>query len=229
MPFGREVRILRGTPGGDASAEWCTIPGMTKLPGVEDVLAFWFGALDAQGHADAEHSARWFRKDPAFDRTCQDSFAPLHRAVASGECDGWLATAPGRLAFIVVLDQFSRNMFRDTGETFAHDPRALAVAREGIARGDDRTLPFDQRSFFYMPFMHAEDLPSQEQGVALFSRWRDELTGPDRTRVEGLLRYAEQHRDIVRRFGRFPHRNRLLGRESTAEETAFLAGPGSSF
>jgi uncharacterized protein (DUF924 family)/uncharacterized protein YciI len=213
---------------------WTTVVGSDATNPVrpaswKEVLTFWFGELDAEGQADAAHSQRWYRKDPAFDRLITDTFADLHAAVARGERDHWLASARGRLAVIIVLDQFSRNMFRDSAQSFAQDARAQAVVLEGLARGEDRRLAFAERSFFYMPLMHAEDRGLQERSVAAFSGWRDELASPARERVEGLLEYAVRHEAIVRRFGRFPHRNRVLGRASTPEELAFLQEPGSSF
>ena len=174
----------------------------------DDVLEFWFG----------QPPERWFRKDPVFDQEIRDRFGRVHDELALGEHDDWLATPRGRLAAVIVLDQFSRNMFRDTAGMFASDPRALEIALEGIARGDDRTLPEAQRSFLYMPLMHAEDREIQERSVALFG-----ALGGDGAK------YAEMHRDIVQRFGRFPHRNAILGRTSTPEEVEFLTQPGSSF
>jgi uncharacterized protein (DUF924 family) len=194
-----------------------------------DVLDLWFGELDADGRADKEHSQRWWRKDPDFDQLIRDRFGALHAAVSAGQRDHWLESADGRLAFVIVLDQFSRNMFRGQAQTFAGDSRALEAAREGVERGADRALAHDQRMFFYMPFMHSESPADQDRCVALFTAWRDELEGPLREGVEGLIKYAEQHRVIVARFGRFPHRNAVLGRESTPEEAEFLTQPGSSF
>ncbi len=203
---------------------------MTATQGeVEEVLRFWFGELDQEGRAGAEQKARWWRKDAAFDQLIRDRFGALHEAVSAGERDAWLASPRGRLAFIIVLDQFSRNMFRGSGRTHAGDARAVEVAREGVELGVDRQLAHDERGLFYMPFMHSESLADQDRCFELFSSWRDELRGPLRAQVAGLLTYAEKHRDIVRRFGRFPHRNALLGRESTPEEKEFLAQPGSSF
>jgi uncharacterized protein (DUF924 family)/uncharacterized protein YciI len=213
---------------------WTTVAGSAasnpiRTAGFEEVLAFWFGQLDPAGEADAAHTESWFRKDPAFDQVIRDRFGELHAAVARGERDHWLGSPRGRLAAIIVLDQLSRNMLRDTGACFAQDRRAQAIAIEGLAQGHDRQVAAAERAFFYMPFMHAEDRDLQERCVAAFAGWRDELSGPGRERVEGFLRYAEQHRDIVERFGRFPHRNHLLGRTSTPEELTFLQGPGSSF
>jgi uncharacterized protein (DUF924 family) len=196
---------------------------------VEAVLRFWFGELGPDGKADEEHSARWWRKDAAFDQLVRDRFGALHEAVSAGERDEWLSTPRGRLAFIIVLDQFSRNMFRGSAMTHAGDARAAEVARQGIERGVDRGLAHDERTFFYMPLMHSEELADQDRSVALFTGWRDELEEPARGRVSGMIGYAEKHRDIVRQFGRFPHRNALLGRASTPEELVFLEKPGSSF
>lgn len=195
----------------------------------EKVLSFWFGDLDAQGRADKEHSARWWKKDPAFDRSIVDEFGALHAEVARGDHDAWLESPRGRLAYIIVLDQFSRNMFRGTGQSFAFDPRAVEVVLEGVERGMDRELCHAERSFFYMPLMHSEKLAHQDRCAELFERWRDETSPAMREGVSYSLDYAEKHRAIVRRFGRFPHRNALLGRESTPEELEFLKQPGSSF
>jgi uncharacterized protein (DUF924 family) len=188
----------------------------------EDVLGFWFGPLDAQGRADEEHVRRWWRKDPAFDAEVRARFGALHQAVVRGERDQWLATPRGRLAFIIVLDQFSRNMFRDSARAFGADGRAREVAVEGIAGGMDRTLTRQERQFFYMPLMHSERLDDQDRCVELFA-------SANQDGEAGTLRFAEQHREIIRRFGRFPHRNMILNRTSTGEELDFLRKPGSSF
>lgn len=181
--------------------------GPSALATAEDVLAFWF--------ADP---TRWWKKDLAFDSEIRERFLALHEAIDRGEHDDWLEMARGALAYVVVLDQFSRNMFRGTAQSFASDVRARAAARRAVDRGDDRTLSDDERSFLYMPFMHSEDLADQDRGCALFATFRTDQ-----------LRYAEAHRDIIRRFGRFPHRNAVLGRTSTPAEEEFLKQPGSSF
>jgi uncharacterized protein (DUF924 family) len=195
----------------------------------QEILSFWFGELDSLGRADGAHAGRWWKKDPAFDEALRERFGATHEAAARGERDHWLESPRGRLALIIVLDQLSRNMFRGTARMFACDARALAAATEGVRRGVDKDLFYDGRSFFYMPFMHSEDIEVQEQCVRLFEAWRGELDGDLQERVAWNLRFAEQHRDIVRRFGRFPHRNALLGRASTEEELEFLKQPGSSF
>jgi uncharacterized protein (DUF924 family) len=196
---------------------------------IDDVLDFWFGELDADGCADSEHSARWWKKDEAVDQEIRRRFGELHRAVGARELDGWLAEPRGRLAQVIVLDQFSRNMFRGTPDSFASDARALEVALEGIDRGEHQALPRDQRFFLYMPLMHSEELAMQDRMVALFTELRDQAPPALREKSAGFVKYGEMHRDIIRRFGRFPHRNAILDRASTPEEVAFLAQPGSSF
>lgn len=196
--------------------------------GFEQVLEFWFGELK-DGRADDAHSERWFTKNPDFDRLLADRFEALHGRIMSGEHDAWLETPRGRLAYIIVLDQFSRNMFRDTPRMYASDERALHAALEGIERGMDRDLELHEQMFFYMPLMHSESLDVQNQCVELFQRLHDEAPPPLKERVADSLKYAEMHRDIVQRFGRFPHRNAILDRTSTDEEQHFLTQPNSAF
>ena len=195
----------------------------------ETVLSFWFGELDAHGRADKLHQERWWSKDPHFDSEIQRRFAALHAAALGGELQAWLDAPRSRLAYIVVLDQFSRNMFRDSARMFAADDLALATSRQGIERGHDRSLRLHERVMFYMPFMHSEQLADQERCIALFQALAQESSDLGRSLMLSHVGFAERHRDIVRKFGRFPHRNGLLGRPSTPEELEFLAGPGSSF
>lgn len=194
-----------------------------------EVLAFWFGTLDADGLAAEEMAKRWWRKDPALDDQIRQRFGELHRQLRAEVPASWRRSAPGRLAALIVLDQFSRNMFRDTAEMFAADAQALALAQEGIELGMDGTLPTHPRSFCYLPLMHAEDLAVQNRCVELFSHLCDELEGTAQERIRNNVKFAEMHRDIVARFGRFPHRNAILGRASTPAELEFLTQPGSSF
>lgn len=201
----------------------------TEDPSPARVLDFWLGVLDASGCAAPDVAKRWWTKNAAFDHEIRERFGPEHAAIVAGEREAWLATPRGRLAYVIVLDQFSRNMFRDTAGAFAHDAQALRAALDGIERGDDAALAFDERSFLYMPLMHSEDPRQQDRSVELFTRWRDSLSGDRRARLDASLEYARRHRDIVARFGRFPHRNRALGRTSTPEETEFLKQPGSGF
>lgn len=195
----------------------------------EQVLEFWFGELDASGRAKPEVAKRWFQGGPAFDRAVRDQFLSVHAAVAAGGHEDWLTTPRGRLALVIVLDQFSRNMFRGTPASFARDGRALELSFDGIARGDDKKLRTDERTFLYMPLMHSEKLAVQERCVDLFATFGDSLAEDARDAVTRNLDYAVRHRDIIRRFGRFPHRNAILGRASTPEEAEFLKQPGSSF
>lgn len=199
------------------------------LPTVDDVLSFWFGELDDEGFAAADVSARWWRKDADFDREVREGYCGLIDALTAGEGEAWRETARGCLAYVIVLDQLTRNAFRGTGRMYAADQRAHAATVGAIETGLDRQLPAAMRVFLYMPLMHCEEVASQHRCVEVFEALTAELSGAARERVAGNVGYAEQHRDIVARFGRFPHRNSLLGRESTAEEVAFLEEPGSSF
>ncbi|MGA9867850.1 MAG: DUF924 family protein [Acetobacteraceae bacterium] len=182
------------------------------------VLEFWFGD-DPTLFREA-----WFRADPAFDATCRARFGAVLEAAGTAALDGWAATPRGTLALVIVLDQFSRNIHRGTPDAFAADPRALALAHAAVARGDDRHLRPLERSFLYLPFEHAESLADQDISVRLFETLRGTYDSADRA-----IDYAERHRDVIRRFGRFPHRNAILGRESTPEELAYLADPDSGF
>lgn len=176
----------------------------------QDVLNFWFKEISA--------SAR-FKKDENFDNEIRRRFLEVYRDVVAGKTAGWRDTAEGRLSEIIVLDQFSRNMFRDKAEAFAADHLALKLAQEAVATGDDQKLPLEQRTFIYMPYMHSEDKTVHEEAVKLFSQ----------KGLEDALKYEVMHKNIIDRFGRYPHRNKILGRESTAEEIEFLKGPNSSF
>jgi uncharacterized protein (DUF924 family) len=195
----------------------------------EDILSFWFGELDSLGRAAKACQDRWWSKDPALDTQIRQQFGPTHAALLRGELNSWLEDPRTRLAYIVVLDQFSRNMFRDSAAAFANDPLALLAAVTGIDAGMHRQLQLDERGIFYMPLMHSEELAIQERCVALFLELANEVTGSARASMLSRVGFAERHRDIVRKFGRFPHRNAVLGRKSTPEELEFLEGPGSSF
>ncbi|NUO53370.1 MAG: DUF924 domain-containing protein [Polyangiaceae bacterium] len=198
-------------------------------PSSEDVLLFWFGELDEHGLATKDATTKWFMKNPAFDEEVRSRFGDLHAAIARGEKESWLDDPRGRLAYVVVLDQLSRNMFRGDKQMFAADERALAAAAAGVEKGHDHPLACAERIFLYMPFMHSESLDAQDRCVELFRTFADGLSGAAKNQVLNNVDYAVRHRDIVARFGRFPHRNELLGRSSTDEEAAFLKEPGSSF
>ena len=181
------------------------------------VLDFWFGP--ERGKARAE----WFRKDDAFDEEIRGRFGELHERAARRELDAWRGERESMLALVVVLDQFSRNLHRADARAFAQDAYARECAREALARGDDaRSLPVE-RMFLYLPFEHSEDVADQERCVELMRT----LDAFEETR--GISDWAERHAAIIRRFGRFPHRNAALGRASTPEEIEFLKQPGSGF
>lgn len=194
----------------------------------EAVLGFWFGPLDAQGLPDEARMRRWFSGGDV-DAEIRRRFGSLHARAAEGACDGWTASPRGTLALIVVLDQFSRNLHRGTPAMYANDARAVALAEDLVAAGRDRALRPVERLFVYMPFMHAEAVVPQERCVGLLTGLVDESAGRLRDALSENLRFALLHRDIVVRFGRFPHRNAILGRDSTPEEVAFLKGPDSRF
>jgi len=185
-------------------------------PLATDILDFWFGDR-------TEARDEWFRKDPAFDAAIRDRFGAAVDAALGGAYAGWTATPHGTLALVLLLDQFTRNIYRDTPRMFAGDARALAIATAAAARGEDRALSPHERWFLYLPFEHAEDPVAQAQSLALFTRLAAE------TGNEAPLAWAKKHEEVIRRFGRYPHRNAILGRASTPEEIAFLAEPGSRF
>ena len=175
---------------------------MQGLATSDDVLAFWRNA----------GPEKWFSKDEAFDQVCRDRFMPAYEAAARGDLNEWELTPEGALAVILLLDQFPRNMFRGQRETYKTDPVALMVADRAIERGFDHKVEPELRRFFYLPFMHSESLRHQERSVAL-----NEALGE-----EDSIKWARHHHDIIARFGRFPHRNVILGRETTPEEETFL-------
>ena len=174
------------------------------------VLLFWFTELTPQKH---------FAKDTELDATIRTRFGLTLKAAARCELFTWRATPEGRLAEILVLDQFSRNVYRDTASAFAQDALALALAQELVASGQDCSLPTTQRVFAYMPYMHSESAVIHEQALTLFAQ----------PGMENNLDFERRHKAIIDRFGRYPHRNAILGRTSTPEELAFLNEPGSSF
>ena len=186
------------------------------------VLDFWFGAPGTPQHGQAR--PEWFVKKPAFDEEIRQRFAPLIDEACTGQLRDWMDAPAPALARILLLDQFTRNVWRDTPRAFAGDALALEAARRLVSTGEDEALPPLQRAFVYMPFEHAEDPAMQDEAVRLFTQLASREPG-----FESMLDYAIRHRDVIERFGRFPHRNAILGRASTAEEIAFLKQPGSSF
>ena len=179
---------------------------MTDRPTPAEVVTFWRDA----------GPKRWFSKDSAFDDDIRQRFLGQHEDAAAGKLSGWETTAEGALALLILLDQFPRNMFRGQARAFATDPLARAIAAGALVRGFDAQAPDGMRGFFYLPFEHSENLADQERAVAFYKAVGD---------ADGL-KWAEIHADIIRRFGRFPHRNAALGRASTQEEQAFLDAGG---
>jgi uncharacterized protein (DUF924 family) len=204
-------------------------PAPAPDPRIEEVLAFWFGRATSDARVLASQGARWFARDAEFDSAIRERFMPLRTEAVSGRLDAWLGTPRGRLALILLVDQFSRNLFRGDARAFEHDALARRWSHDGIRTGDDRALRPIERVFFYLPLEHAESLVDQQRAVQLFANLRDEAPAALLGDFAGFLDYARRHHDVIARFGRFPHRNGALGRESTAEEIAFLAQPGSSF
>ena len=177
---------------------------------IEEVLKFWFDDLSPDD---------WFKSDEAVDGHIRERFQELHETLREQVPETWRNSARGCLAAVIVLDQFSRNMYRGASRAFASDGAALSLAKEALARGFDRELSMDERKFLYMPFEHSENPAEQERSIELFSTLESELD----------LDYARRHKEIIDRFGRFPHRNAVLGRISTPEEIEFIKEPGSSF
>lgn len=186
-----------------------------------EVLDFWFGPADTPEYGRPRDA--WFQKSEAFDETIRLRFFDLYLQAADGHLDAWRAAPDSLLALILVLDQFSRNLFRGSPRAFAMDSQALAAAQHALVQGYDRLLAPVQRWFVYLPFEHAEDLAMQRRSVALFEGLRDDPASA------GTIDYARRHFEIIARFGRFPHRNAVLGRVSTPEEIEFLRQPGSGF
>jgi uncharacterized protein (DUF924 family) len=185
------------------------------------VFDFWFAGTDAQRR-------EWFQKDDAFDREIERRFGDEIAQALEGGLRHWDAEGPqSALARILLLDQFCRNVHRGTPLAFAGDHLALQAALDMIEAGDDQLLPPLQRAFVYLPLEHAEDMAMQEQAVALFTRLAE--TGAGNLGLAGMLDFAKRHREVIRRFGRFPHRNAILDRPSTPAELAFLEQPGSGF
>ena len=186
-----------------------------------EVLQFWFGWPDAPDYGQYRKS--WFVKDASFDALIRERFLATWESAASGRLDAWAAAPRSALALVVVLDQLPRNLFRGEARAFSTDASALKVAQAIVDAGQDRVFLPVERGFVYLPFEHAEDLAMQQRSLQLFAGLAHEPAGRD------MADYARRHHDVIARFGRFPHRNAMLGRPSTADELAYLAEPGSGF
>lgn len=195
----------------------------------DEVILEWFGELHPDGTASPEKVRRWFIKDPAFDALLRQRFGALVEQALNGQLADWADSARGRLALILLLDQFTRNIYRDSPNMYAGDQAAVELAKAGINNGQADELAAQMRCFVYMPLMHSEQLADQEQCVACFAHLKEHCPQALRDGLANNHKYAIAHRDIVAQFGRFPHRNSILGRDSSPQELEFLKQPGSSF
>lgn len=199
------------------------------MDGIDTILEFWFGTNSNDAAVVGERSFLWWSKDPEVDREIRERFEPLVLAAASGGLDAWRASIRGRLALILLTDQFPRNIYRGTPQAFRFDDAARQLCLESIQTRAERGLRFIHRVFFYLPLEHSEDLDHQGRGVGLFEELVAEVPRELAPAFREFLEFARKHRAVIERFGRFPHRNAILGRESTREEIEFLKQPGSSF
>jgi len=199
---------------------------MTDERLIGEILDFWFGELDHAGMAAPELHRRWFQAGDEDDEEIRRRFGAAVEAALAGDLDHWAESATGLVALVILLDQFTRNIFRGTPRAFAGDDKALARARAAVNRGADTVMPAIHRVFLYIPYEHAEDLDTQEAGIARFDSLLETGDPSARETLTDFRRYCVAHRDVIARFGRFPHRNRILGRDSTEDELAHLERHG---
>ena len=202
---------------------------MTVIETPENVLAFWFGDALSDPALASARMPFWFEANEDVDDHIRARFRGTLAAASSGKLTSWVETPHGALAQIIVLDQFPRNLFRGTPDAFRHDPQALAAARAALERFGFDSLHCVEQGFLAMPFQHCEDLPCQDEGVAWFERIVQSAPPQWREFVTGFLDYAKLHRDLIARFGRFPHRNGILGRAATPAEAEFLRDNDENF
>lgn len=195
----------------------------------EKILEFWFGVGAGSSPPSSERTRLWFGGEPWTDRMIGERFGPDLKRARRGDCDHWRETARGALALILILDQFARNIHRGSSLAYATDDRCQGFCLAGMELGQDRSLAVVERAFFYLPLEHAEDRELQRLSVQAFTNLLEQAPSELERMCRGFLDYAIRHREIVDRFGRFPHRNAVLGRPSTPEEEAFLLEPDSSF
>ncbi len=196
---------------------------------IDTILTYWFGANPEEAALAKGRAELWWSKNAEVDKEMRERFEGSLQLAAQGKLDPWLAEPHGRLALIILTDQFPRNIYRDSPLAFSFDAKALERSIEGIDLGVDRLLRPIESAFFYLPLEHSEQLEHQERSVRMFGNLVPRVAAEQKEIFEQYLNFAVLHRDIVARFGRFPHRNRILGRSSTAEELHFLSQPGSSF
>lgn len=195
----------------------------------EAILDYWFGAPGSAVEIAKRQSPLWFGKLPEKDREVSERFTPTFHAAIAGSLDDWAASPRERLALVIVLDQFPHHIHRDTPDAFAQDAKALALSLAALAAGEDKSLTLIERVFLYLPLEHAESMAMQDLSVAQYQQLVDEAGESERTLFANFLDYAHKHREVVLRFGRFPHRNAILDRLSSPDEIAFLEQPGSRF
>ncbi len=193
------------------------------------VLDYWFSGSDLDAPTLDSRMDRWFGSNPELDREITERFGELVCRASAGELDEWAGQPEGRLALIILLDQFRRNIYRGKPEAFARDRHALRLCIEGTMGGDHKHLTAEQRIFFFMPLQHAESLQIQEKSVSIYNALADSVSGTLRETFATCAHFAELHHDIIAEFGRFPHRNAVLGRENSSEEAAYLAEQVPSF
>lgn len=195
----------------------------------KELFDFWFGSSDDDAEVASSQAELWWGKSPETDDEIGARFGALASAAAGGVLDHWRGSPHGRLGLILLLDQMPRVIHRGSPEAFAQDEKAREVAIRGMASGGDRLLRPIERVFFYLPFEHSESLDDQQRSVELFTDLAESVPDEWRETFDGFVDYAERHREVIERFGRFPHRNEILGRESTPEEIEYLKQPDSGF
>lgn len=196
---------------------------------IEDILHFWFGAFPTPYTADASKTDMWFKNGAAYDSEIFINFGVDYDRAINGELDHWVDSYRGRLALIILLDQFSRHIHRGTAQAFSQDEKAQALCIDGIGAGDDARCHAVERSFFYLPLEHAEDIEKQELSVRAFAQLVQDVPEQYQKSFESSLSFARSHHYVIEKFGRFPELNEILGRESTAEEVEFIASGKYSF
>jgi len=196
---------------------------------VNSILHYWFGGAADDAEVVREKSALWWKQDPGVDAEIRRRFEMMLDAEIKNEFASWSSSPRGQLARVLLCDQFPRNMYRDSPRAFDYDERARKLAREALDAGQDKKLRPVERVFLYLPFEHSETVDDQELSLRLYTALVEYVPETDRPTYQKFLEFARKHKEIIDRFGRFPHRNAILGRQSTAAEAEFLKGPGSSF
>jgi uncharacterized protein (DUF924 family) len=196
---------------------------------IKSVLDFWFGEIAEDGFCNSNRYPLWFKGDEALDCQIREQFGALVELAASGALDDWRDTPEGRVALIILLDQFTRNIYRGQAKAYSLDEKAKRVCKEGLALAEDKKLPFAMRLFLYLPLEHSENRADQDISLKLHHALFDEIPEKSKPKFQRSLEYAEIHRNIIVQFGRYPHRNQVLGRKNTAEEAIYLSGNYSRF